>query len=109
MTSNIDAITLQICSLGLVPNLSTDENLLNEFSIYPNPTSGSFNLRLGTTSTKDVDVMIYDMFGRKIRDYTFKSRGAFSENIDVQSMASGVYILSVVQGKRSLSKKLIIN
>lgn len=106
--SNIDSITVSVCSLGAV-SLSTEENtVLENFGIYPNPAQDTFNLSLNTTSAEDVNVELYDLTGRNLKAITYNGKISINESIDVSLLPAGIYIVKVNQGNSSLSKKLII-
>ena len=108
ITSDINSITLSICNIGPVPNLSNQDNIFEEFSIYPNPTSGTFNLSLNSTSSDDIVVELFDIMGRRVKQISFAGQNAVSQTIDVKALSRGVYIVKVDQGHRSVSKKLIV-
>jgi len=107
-TSDINSFTLSICSIGLVPTLSNEENTLNDFTLYPNPSSGTFNLGLNTAFSGEVNVELFDIAGRQVKQLTFVAEDSGVQPIDVNGLSSGVYIVKVIQGNRSISKKLIM-
>ena len=58
---------------------------LNQFTLYPNPTSGSFNISLEEEIEK---IDLYSLLGRKVGTFT-------TTQIDISNLASGVYLLTV--------------
>lgn len=106
--SDINAFTLSICSTGLIPTLSNDEVAFEDFAIYPNPSSGTFNLALSTASSADLVVELFDITGRQVKQLSFDGVNSGVQPIGVNELSGGVYIVKVSQGDRSASKKLII-
>jgi len=108
ITSDINSVTLSICKTGAIPNLSIEENNFEEFAIYPNPASNSFNLRLSSKFTKDISVEIFDINGRKLFNKSYSGKSIFEENIDVSTLPQGLYIVKVEQANILTSEKLIV-
>jgi Secretion system C-terminal sorting domain len=73
-------------------------------NITPNPTSQNFNLQLRSSSTKKIDVNIFDMSGRKIArlNPSKNQTTLFGENL-----RPGVYMVSVIQGEQRQVIKVI--
>ncbi|WP_194850283.1 lamin tail domain-containing protein [Nonlabens antarcticus] len=73
------------------------------FSLYPNPVaSGVLNIQSSNGSV--FDVTIYSTLGQQV---IFKKSVTSSINID--NLASGLYIVKIVQGDNSQTRKLIVN
>ena len=72
--------------------LSTQNNNLgNNFTIFPNPTSGKFNIAMATSfnSTEDYTVEIYDSTGKLLLERTMATE------IDVTDYAAGIYFAKI--------------
>ncbi|MBU2939106.1 T9SS type A sorting domain-containing protein [Lacinutrix sp. C3R15] len=83
--------------------LSTDAfEYESTLSLYPNPTSSSFQLNKDITSLK-----IFDVSGKLVQEYY----GSYSKNtsFDVSSLAQGLYIVKIESNTASVSKRLILN
>lgn len=102
----INSWSITICSAN--PPLSIDENQTIGFSMYPNPTRGSFTIQMGETLTEKINVGVYDMSGRLVFDKNYASNGSLEETITLNSLQSGVYLVSVTDGARKEVKKLIV-
>lgn len=85
------------------PLLSVNQTSIEEtVNIHPNPVSkGQFFI---TTQLASVDLVIYDVLGNKIGAFKVEN----SQAINVSSYKSGLYLLKINAGERSLTKKLII-
>lgn len=72
------------------PILSVNNNALDGFSFYPNPTTDMLNLN----SKKNIDsVTLYNLLGQKVMT---SSVGATSTAISLSGLSSGAYIMEVI-------------
>jgi hypothetical protein len=79
-----------------------DDLKLNELKVFPNPSTGFFNLELDGIT--DFNTMVFSMNG----DLVFE--GENIKEIDLSSLANGVYFLHVSSANRvSVTKKLVIS
>jgi hypothetical protein len=79
-----------------------DDLKLNELKVFPNPSTGLFNLELDGIT--DFNTMVFSMNG----DLVFE--GENIKEIDLSSLANGVYFLHVSSANRvSVTKKLVIS
>jgi hypothetical protein len=77
-----------------------------EIEIFPNPSSGIFNLNYNVTSFKNARIIVYDLVGKKI--YAHNPKDDFNR-IDLSDQPSGFYFLELnIDGKNTV-KKMIIN
>ncbi len=77
--------------------------------IYPNPARTQFIIDLGPTTYKEIintHIKIYDMSGRLLFD-----RGAIQQKtiVKAESLARGTYVVEIVDGKKSVALKLLID
>ena len=80
------------------------KNLDNLFTLYPNPTKGSFHINFSNQlSASDAMVNIYDITGRRIY-----SNVLTSEEIKINNPQSGIYLVEVINNSEKSVKKLII-
>ncbi|MEC5167379.1 hypothetical protein RCH18_003134, partial [Flavobacterium sp. PL11] len=81
--------------------LSVNENLLREAMVYPNPTTGVFNIKISNDESIQ-KVEIVDMSGKKVATVTENT-----SQIDVSHLSNGTYILKVSNGNYNYTQKLI--
>ncbi len=84
----------------------------DNFAVYPNPSTGTFNLTFTPASNDNIEVALYDLRGRAISQSTFEdvsAAGTFSKQMDYNFVQSGMYFLVVKNGSKVTTKKLIIN
>lgn len=80
---------------------------VSDVSFYPNPNGGNFTLRYKSESLDMIDITVSDMNGRKVYNERVAATGTVLRNIELNE-PSGTYILTLQQGNKKLSKKLII-
>ena len=88
--------------------LSTPETGLSDFTVYPNPNNGNFNIQFSDASANGVKVLVHDMRGREIFENTYTGTSLFNQNIQLQNTQTGIYLLTVMSGDRKEVKKIAI-
>jgi len=88
--------------------LSTSENELENFAIWPNPTRGKFIVKFTSTSSEDISIDIFDIRGRAILSKKYNNSANFTEELNISSAQSGLYMVRVNDGERVTVKKLIV-
>ena len=88
--------------------MSTSENILQNFAIYPNPNKGDFTVQFNSSSNNEIKIEVYDMRGRRIFDNNYENTGLFRQNIQLNNLQSGVYLVNVQDGKKKEVKRIII-
>jgi len=87
--------------------LSINENTLNTFKIYPNPsTNGMVHLNISDKNSMNNSIAIYDILGKEV--YT-KTNLQTVETINLKHLQKGVYIAVVKTIAKTTTKKLILN
>ncbi|APY08992.1 hypothetical protein BWZ20_12100 [Winogradskyella sp. J14-2] len=80
-------------------NLSTLEFEINSVVIYPNPTSNIIQIE----SINEIDkIELYHILGRRISVST-------QSKIDLSQQSSGIYILKIHSGSKSITRKIVKN
>jgi hypothetical protein len=79
-------------------------------SSYPNPFNPSFVVPFELFSTQNVDIKLYDMSGRAVRNIAVgnHSAGHYEYRVDCNDLSSGVYILRTVINDNPSSQKLLL-
>ena len=104
----LNSWSLTICE-EVLTLLSVDENSLeNSFSMFPNPSNGTVTIKF--ESSDDVNVDLYDIRGRSVYSNLFKYSGnQFNEELDLNYLSTGVYMVKIKSGTSTVNKKLVIN
>ena len=106
-SGTIDSASIQICSSAYVP-LALPDYEINNFVLYPNPNKGSFTIQFRSSNTADLQLYVTDLSGRKIYQKTIKNTGNINELIQLPNAAAGTYIVTLVDGDRKGSSKIIV-
>ena len=105
-TGNVVSYTLTVCSQ--TTTLSSDNFGLEDFTLYPNPNNGNFNIQFTSTSANEIKVNVHDVRGREIYAKSFTNNGLFNENLQLDTVQSGVYLVTVQDGSRKEVKKIVV-
>ncbi len=89
--------------------LSVQSEIFEAFSVSPNPNKGSFNVTFQAASNKDVMITVFEIRGRKIYSNTFETNRNFNQIINLDSAQSGVYLMTISNGRHQVTKRIIIN
>lgn len=92
-------------TVNVNPSLSVTNNNLNEFSIFPNPTSGLVTIT-GLTQTQKLNISLIDITGRVVLTKN-SSNNQNRLDIDISSFSSGTYFLQIESDSNTTVKKII--
>ncbi|WP_299834684.1 reprolysin-like metallopeptidase [uncultured Tenacibaculum sp.] len=91
------------------PTASVEDFKFDNFSLYPNPSKGIFNISFEVLNTEKVNLKVFDFRGRLVENLQYKNvANKFSEELDLEKLNSGVYLLQIQNGVKQTTKKLII-
>lgn len=90
------------------PTLAVETLDFENLVVFPNPSKGVFNIKLGGITSNTVQTLVFDISGRKVFSKTFKNSGDFNEEINLNNIASGIYILNITDGLREYVQKIIV-
>lgn len=90
--------------------LKTDQFMLNNLVFWPNPAKDILNVKLNSLTDENIVIKIFDIQGRIIlvSEESVKD-STYTKEIDTKSIASGIYLLSVSQGNKNVTKKILIS
>jgi len=70
-------------------------NFNSSLNVYPNPTSGKFDLSLSNIDNVNGEIAVYDMTGRKVYTQKVDAAGFYNTSIDLGNFAKGLYTVQV--------------
>jgi hypothetical protein len=80
-----------------------------ELKFYPNPSNGRFNLRFKLDQAKEETVKVMDILGNEVyKERIIDFNGSYDNQIDLTGKDKGIYILQIVQKKKVLTQKILI-
>lgn len=100
--SNSTTLTLPISCLAGLENA-----IAQDFKLWPNPNTGSFQLETVLTSSAQVSISIYNLQGQAVftRDMGTQT-GQFHANIEMQDVAKGIYFVNLKADDQIISTKI---
>ena len=104
-TAKSQALTHTACAAGTKnSDLNTGLFGLFDVSIFPNPTTSTFNLQISSTSKEAFAVKVLDVQGRLI-----KSLFVYATEINNigNDLKSGVYMVEITQGKEKKTVRVV--
>lgn len=96
-------------TFAITDALSIDEHMIDNLSIYPNPSNGSFNVSFNPRSGENSSIMVFDIRGRNIFSKRYDNLDRFDEVINLNNAQSGVYLLSISDGPQKVIKKIVVD
>lgn len=85
-----------------------DGTLGGDVSIYPNPNNGIFTVTSNNLQADEFSIAVTDIQGRNVYYNVLKNVNGFSQEINLESLAKGVYIVKLSDGTRSGFTRVII-
>jgi hypothetical protein len=99
--------SVSVCAPAGINDYSA--TLSAQISVYPNPTSGIFELALNSGVERlNGEVKVMDMAGRVVYAQQVDVVGVYSTSIDLSRFAKGLYTLQVRTGEGYASKKISV-
>jgi Secretion system C-terminal sorting domain len=94
----------------LVTGLTNHEALTNTATIFPNPTTGNFDLIFHSDNNEQTRVEMENSIGEKVFSQNFISVSGLNKlRIDPQQIPAGIYFIRIISGKNILCKKVVVN
>lgn len=94
-----------------VCNLATNVNAIlndNDFQIYPNPSTGVFNIKSGLVGSKTVNISIRSLLGTVVHQTQADLFGGTETLVDLRGQAPGLYVVEIRDGLFLTRKKIVI-
>jgi len=93
-----------------VDNVGLNENEnLPELSVYPNPASGTVQVKFFVADKANLELEIINLTGQSVFAKTYAAfNGAYLEEIDISKLPSGVYFIKVYTPEGIVNKKFIV-
>ncbi len=105
-TGTINSWSIEICSMTAV--LNTETISVMNFKIYPNPNKGNFTVKFDNASSNEINIVIHDLSGRQILNKAYTNTGNFSQDLQLNNIQAGIYLVTVQDGNRKETKKIVV-
>lgn len=88
--------------------LTLDE-LKDELTMYPNPATEQVNLIFSSARDQQLQMVVSNMFGQMVYQESKQlAKGDNKMNLDLSTMANGVYIISFIGEDTRISQRLVV-
>jgi len=99
---------------GLTGVEQTKNQLPDKFALYqsyPNPFNPSTTITFTLAQAGNVSLKVYDIMGREVRNVVnnvYKAQGTYKYMINMNDMASGVYLYTLKQNGNMQTMKMML-
>lgn len=96
-------------NITVTGEIGVEDFSLANFTVFPNPSEGKFNVKFTPESSEMVKISLYDLRGRLIDQNIFTNipNNTFQSELNYSEVHSGVYFLIVENGGKTATKKLV--
>ena len=104
----IDYYYLQVS--GVTSTINQFDNITFELKeVYPNPVSNQAKIQFVSGTTENITFKIYNLLGEEIESQLISSsKGVNTINLNTSSYSKGIYLYSINNGNKVLTKRMII-
>jgi len=74
--------------------------------VYPNPAKNSITFEFSEDINTNVQIIIYDIFGKEVIHRDFSQKKLF--NMDISSLANGIYFYKIIKNNEILNNDKLI-
>lgn len=95
---------------GTVTGLKSQESVISNVNVFPNPSADLINVTLNITSEQKVSLELVDVTGKVIvsKDLGLL-QGESKQSLNINGISKGTYFMKVVSDKGTEAKKIIID
>ena len=105
--SSDTTVTITITDDDTVTGIE-DQGSDGSISIYPNPSSGIFNIRFNDTWKGNVDLRVLDIFGRSQYQRNIdNSSGQVEHQVDISNKSDGIFVIELAMDNKKVIKKVV--
>jgi hypothetical protein len=108
--SNLDY--LWVDDLGFSGSVAGIENPVSSsdnISVFPNPCDDYFVVELNLSSARKTTIKMFDLNGKTVLVKNLgMMQGSFRQIIDIYGLAKGSYLLNIITGTETHSKKIVV-
>src|SRR6185295_14485930 len=96
-------------SIPSIPTAIENTNVLQSWSVFPNPTSGNSFINYTLSTPANISIDLYDVLGNKLQQLvnSDQQEGEHNAALDTRKLASGVYLLQIRAGDQMAEQKVV--
>ena len=105
--SNLWKVTFPTHSVGTNPSSASPAQFLQ---LHPNPTQRQTTLSMQLNAATPLNISIFDVQGRLVRDFGNQKvgKGRYEFPLDLEGLASGIFLVRVQMGNASEALRLVV-
>ena len=105
----LNSWSLEICTQTTSLTNPNIEEEIDGVKVFPNPNNGNFWIAFNPNPNIDINIMLFDIRGRLILNNNYPNLGnVFREEIKLNGLQTGIYILTINNGTITTKKKMVI-
>lgn len=95
--------------ITITSSMGMDDYSFSDFMLYPNPSTGIYNIEFAPETIGQLEIILYDVNGRRIKQETYQeiSSSIFRVQLDYQDIKTGLYFLKIRNNEKTATKPLI--
>jgi hypothetical protein len=88
---------------------TNDQKAFEDLSVFPNPTDGMLNIKFTMNEIQSVRIEILSLKGETIYSQNLGNfKGTFDKQVDLSSLAKGIYILRLISDHGTTNEKIVL-
>ncbi|MBL4651387.1 MAG: PKD domain-containing protein [Flavobacteriales bacterium] len=84
-----------------------ENSIENSFTIFPNPTTGNFNIEFNNLNADEYSLRIVNVVGQLV-NFSLHTQNDRSINIDISNQKSGVYFIQITHDTETYTKHILL-
>ena len=102
--TGLNASAALLCTTGILEN-----NLSNNISIYPNPSSGDIFMNVNSTTISSADITIFNAIGDIVLQKRVPISSGSAVKFEMINHPDGMYLIQMKTAEGTITKKVILN
>ena len=91
-------------------SLELKQVYIADMKVFPNPSNGLFQLSFSIAEPTDLQIELMSLNGNVLYQTQENNwSGVYNENIQLEGISSGIYILSIATNQERLTRKLVVH
>jgi Zn-dependent metalloprotease len=99
-------------NINISSDLVATKEILTQFkgmTTFPNPTSGAFSMTWESTNSGNLDVAVFDVFGKKVKQLRTQNRIGFNQlSLKLDPVDAGTYFVRMSDGEAAILQRVIV-